>query len=116
MSIGATSPPAIMRTEALPEADTPSYCPVRISVTISSEVLATFAFTWHWVSCSNGVTQSTLLSVEPSSAYPGQTTMLSLPSPAPIEFDDRDVRHLELARARAAAAVVVAAARGDAEG
>ena len=52
---------------ASPEADTPSYLPVRIRVTISSEVLPTFTFTWQPVSFSNGVTQSTFGSVEPSS-------------------------------------------------
>jgi hypothetical protein len=42
--------------------------PVRISVTISSEVVPTFAFTWQPVFFSKSVTQSTLGSVVPSSA------------------------------------------------
>ena len=35
--------------------------------TISSEVAATFTLTSQPVACSNGVTQSTVLSVDPSS-------------------------------------------------
>ena len=35
---------------ASPDADTPSYLPVRISVTISSEVLPSFTLTWQPVS------------------------------------------------------------------
>jgi hypothetical protein len=64
---GATSPAATSRREASPEAETASYWPDFISWTISSEVAATLTLTWQPVSCSNGVTQSTLLSVEPSS-------------------------------------------------
>ena len=42
MLTGATSPPAMSRKVASPEADTPSYPPVCISCTISSEVLPIF--------------------------------------------------------------------------
>ncbi len=67
MFTGSTSPPAISRRVASPEADTPSYLPVRISVTISSEVLPIFTLTLQPVSFSKSVTQSTFGSVEPSS-------------------------------------------------
>ena len=67
MLTGSTSPPAISRSVASPEADTPSYLPVRISVTISSEVLPIFTLTWQPVCFSKSVTQSTFGSVEPSS-------------------------------------------------
>src|SRR5450432_4689076 len=73
------------RKVASPDADTPSYWPVFIKVTISSEVLPTFAFTLQPVCCSNGCTQSTVLSSEPSSAYPAQTMMFSAPSPLPSD-------------------------------
>ena len=68
MLTGATSPPAMRRSVASPDAETPSYWPVRISVTISSEVLPILTLTWQPVFFSNGVTQSTFGSVEPSSA------------------------------------------------
>src|ERR1700690_4244917 len=74
------------RNVASPDAETPSYWPVFIKVTISSEVLPTFAFTLQLVACSNGCTQSTVLSSEPSSAYPAQTMMFSAPSPLPSTF------------------------------
>jgi hypothetical protein len=64
---GSTSPPAISRSVASPEADTPSYLPVRISVTISSDVLPSFTLTWQPVCFSKSVTQSTAGSVDPSS-------------------------------------------------
>ena len=64
---GATSPPAISRSVASPEAETPSYWPVRMSVTISSEVLPTLTLTWQPVCFSKSDTQSTFGSVEPSS-------------------------------------------------
>ena len=67
MFTGSTSPPAISRRVASPDADTPSYCPVRISVTISSEVLPSLTLTWQPVSFSKSETQSTAGSVEPSS-------------------------------------------------
>ena len=67
MLTGATSPPAISRRVASPDAETPSYWPVRISVTISSDVLPSFTLTWQPVSCSKSDTQSTFGSVEPSS-------------------------------------------------
>jgi hypothetical protein len=41
--------------------------PVRIRDTISSEVLPIFTLTWQPVFFSNGVTQSTFGSVDPSS-------------------------------------------------
>ena len=62
------SPAAIIRSDASPDADTTSYWPVFISVTASSEVPKTFTETSQPVSSSNGVTQSTALSVLPSSA------------------------------------------------
>src|SRR3954471_13670942 len=71
------------RSEASPEADTASYCPVFIRVTISSDVPAILVLTLQPVAFSNGWTQSTVLSFEPSSAYPAQATRLTWPSPAP---------------------------------
>jgi hypothetical protein len=53
---------------ASPDADSPSYWPLRINCTISSEVLPIFTLTLQPVCCSKGVTQSTLLSLEPFSA------------------------------------------------
>jgi hypothetical protein len=47
--------------------------------TISSEVPAVFAFTLHPVALVNGLTQSTVLSLLPFSAYPAQTIRLSAP-------------------------------------
>ncbi len=72
VSIAPTSPPAISRLLASPEAETPSYTvppPWRISVTISSEVSPYVTLTWQPVASSNGVTQSKSSppSVEPSS-------------------------------------------------
>ena len=67
MLTGSTSPPSTRRAVASPEAETPSYWPVRISCTISSEVLPTLTLTWQPVSFSKSVTQSTFGSVEPSS-------------------------------------------------
>ena len=77
MLTGATLPPYINRSVASPEAETPSYWPVFISVTISSEVLATLTLTAHPVCAVNGCTQSWVLSLEPSSAYPAQAMMFS---------------------------------------
>ena len=68
MLTGSTSPPAIRRSDASPDADTTSYSPDFIKVTASSEVPKYFTLTSQPVSSSKGVTQSTLLSVEPSSA------------------------------------------------
>src|SRR5262245_43260344 len=51
--IGSTSPAAISRSDASPEADTASYWPDLISCTISSDVLPSCTFTWQPVSCSN---------------------------------------------------------------
>ncbi len=65
---GATSPAAIRRREASPEAETVSYSPVFIRLTASSEVPKYFTVALQPVCCSKGVTQSTVLSVEPSSA------------------------------------------------
>ena len=68
MLTGATSPAAISRSEASPEADTTSYSPVFIRVTASSEVPKYLTLAWQPVSFSNGVTQSTVVSLVPSSA------------------------------------------------
>src|SRR5215475_7969662 len=83
MLIGSTWPPAISRSDASPEADTTSYWPVFIRLTASSEVPNVLTVTWQPVAFSNGVTQSTFGSLLPSSAYPGQASTLTLPSPAP---------------------------------
>ena len=59
MSIGATSPPAISRFDASPDADTPSYRvppPCVIRFTMSAESVPYFTSTLHPVSCSNGFT------------------------------------------------------------
>jgi hypothetical protein len=56
------------RNVASPDADTPSYSPVRINCTISSDVLPIFTLTLQPVLVWNGVTQSTLGSVWPDSA------------------------------------------------
>ena len=56
------------RSDASPEAETPSYWPVFMRVTISSDVLPILTFTLQPVSFVNGVTQSTFGSVEPFSA------------------------------------------------
>src|SRR6478609_351643 len=84
MLTGCTSWPAIRRSDASPEAEMTSYCPVRMSVTASSEVPNGLKLTLHWVSCSNGCTQSTAGSLLPSSTYPGHPRMDSWPSPGPI--------------------------------
>ena len=68
MLTGSTSPEATSRSEASPDAETTSYCPVFISVTASSEVPNGLALTLHPVCCSNGVTQLTFASFEPFSA------------------------------------------------
>src|SRR5512139_75136 len=73
------------RSEASPDAETASYWPVFIRLPISSEVPATLVLTLHPVCFSNGCTQSTFLSLEPSSAYPAQATRLTCPSPAPSD-------------------------------
>ena len=60
MFTGWASPAYRMRKSASPEEDTMSYWPPPpffISATISSELPAYFAFTWHPVCCSNGFTQ-----------------------------------------------------------
>ncbi len=64
---GTTSPAAMSRSVASPEAETLSYSPVFISCTISSEVLPILTLTLQPVSSSKPVTQSTAGSVEPSS-------------------------------------------------
>src|SRR4051794_18393340 len=51
--------------------------------TISSDVPAILVLTLHPVCFSNGWTQSTVLSLEPSSAYPAQATSLTGPPPCP---------------------------------
>src|SRR5215472_569264 len=68
-----------MRRSASPEEDTMSYWPPPpffMSATISSELPAYFALTWHPVRCSNGFTQIGL-------RYPSQAIRLSWPSPLP---------------------------------
>src|SRR3984893_1171473 len=83
----ATSPCAISRLVASPLAETPSHWvppPWRISVTISSEVLAKLTLILQPVWVTNGVTQSTLGSVLPLSTYPVHATRFSAPSPAPM--------------------------------
>src|SRR3954452_2779686 len=82
---GATVLPAISRREASPDADTASYSPVFIRLTISSEVPAVLVLTLQPEACSNGWTQSTFGSFDPSSAYPAQATRLTWPSPAPSD-------------------------------
>src|SRR4051812_9695370 len=71
------------RSVASPDAETPSYWPVFISWTISSEVFPILLLTWQPVACSNGWTQSTFGSLLPSSAYPAQLTRFNWPSPCP---------------------------------
>ena len=73
---GCTSPPTIRRSAASPEADTMSYSPVRIKVTISSLVPATRELTTQPVSAVNGSTHF-------GSTKPDQLTMFSSPSKAP---------------------------------
>jgi hypothetical protein len=65
--IGSTSPAAIRRRVASPDADTASYCPVRISWTASSDVPNVLMFTWQPEDFSKPVTQSWVLSFVPSS-------------------------------------------------
>ncbi len=67
MLTGSTSPPSTSRAVALPEAETPSYWPLLISSTISSEVLPILTLTWQPVCFSKSVIQSTLGSLDPSS-------------------------------------------------
>jgi hypothetical protein len=45
VSIGATSPRAISRTLAFPDAETPSYWPVESRSIMSSELAPSFVFT-----------------------------------------------------------------------
>src|SRR5215213_1449511 len=73
------------RNEASPEAETTSYSPVRMRLTASSEVPKYFTLALQPVCCSKGVTQSTDLSVLPSSAYPGQARMSTSPSMSPSD-------------------------------
>ena len=54
-------------------------------MTISSDVFPILTFTLQPVCFSKGVTQSTLGSLDPFSAYPAHAMMLSAPSPAPTE-------------------------------
>src|SRR6478609_4501042 len=81
---GATFAAWIMRRDESPDAETTSKSPLPIFSNISSEVFATCTFAVQPVLVSNGVTQSTLGSVEPFSAYPGQARMLTAASPAPM--------------------------------
>jgi hypothetical protein len=45
--MGATSPLAMSRNVASPDADTPSYAPVAIWSTMSSEPAPSFVITWQ---------------------------------------------------------------------
>ena len=67
VSTGARSCEATSRPVTSPEPSAPSYAPLRIIATSSSGVFATRAETWQPVARSNGVTQSTAGSLEPSS-------------------------------------------------
>src|SRR5215468_1767199 len=69
------------RRSASPDAETTSYWPpppLAISDTISLDVPAYLALTWHPVACSNGFTHC-------GWAYPSQAMTLSWPSPLPTE-------------------------------
>ena len=55
---GETSPPAMSRRVASPDAETPSYSPVFMSWTMFAESRPTFTVTLHPLAVSNGVTQS----------------------------------------------------------
>src|SRR4249919_961583 len=61
------------RTLALPDADTPSYCPVESRSIMSSELAPSFVFTLQPVCCVNGFAHD-------GSAYPDQMTRLTCPS------------------------------------
>src|SRR5881409_48033 len=54
VSITATSPPAIRRSVASPDAETPSYSPVFMSWTISDELAPTLTVVLQPVAASNG--------------------------------------------------------------
>src|SRR5664279_2388866 len=71
------------RRVASPEAETVSYCPVRISWTASSEVPNVLMLTLQPEVFSQSVTQSTVLSLLPSSTYPGHASTLTDPSGVP---------------------------------
>src|ERR687884_497871 len=73
------------RRVASPDADTPSYCPFFMSVTISSDDPATLLLTLHPVCFSNGVTQSGSPALLPSMTYPAQLTRSTSPSPGPTD-------------------------------
>src|SRR5574341_26815 len=79
-STAATSPLAMRRFVASPEAETPSYnvppC-CRIRLTISSDVLPYLILTWQPVSSSNGLTQDFCV-------YPGHGMRSSSPSPCAL--------------------------------
>ena len=64
---GSASPAAMSRRVASPEAETVSYCPVRMSCTASSEVPNVLTVTLQPDSFSKSVTQSTFGSLLPSS-------------------------------------------------
>src|SRR2546426_6373047 len=72
-----TSLPRIRRRLASPEAETASYWPVRISVTISSEEPPYFARTLQPVALVNGFTHC-------GCVYPSHAIRLSEPSPLAI--------------------------------
>src|SRR6476661_9192432 len=81
--MGSTSPAAMRRSVASPDAETVSYWPVRISWTASSEVPNVLTVTWQPDSFSKSLTQSTLGSLLPSSTYPGHASTLTFPSGVP---------------------------------
>src|SRR5450631_1101554 len=81
--MGSTSPAAMSRRVASPDAETVSYCPVRISWTASSEVPKVLMLTLQPEVFSHSVTQSTVLSLLPPSTYPGQASTLTDPSGVP---------------------------------
>src|SRR3954454_16065061 len=72
-----TSLPAINRRLASPDAETASYCPVRIRVTISSDEPPYFAFSLQPVCFTNGFTHW-------GAVYPSQAIRFTVPSPLPI--------------------------------
>src|SRR5438093_13098610 len=76
-SIARTSLPRIRRRLASPEAETASYCPVRMSVTISSEEPPYLARTLQPVALVNGFTHWGWV-------YPSHAIRLRAPSPFPI--------------------------------
>src|SRR5881392_1636296 len=73
------------RNVASPDADTPSYWPLFMSVTISSAEPATLLLTLQPVCFVKGVTQSGSPALLPSMTYPAQLTRSTSPSPGPTD-------------------------------